>query len=448
MKLRYPILLLAFICATQLPLKAQGPVCENDSTGLIPLIDLGPGMYLGYQGGLFPGGSNTEATASQHYKKGRSFAKNMQPLDSLGNVNYGDGVVLMGGFGPSVVGSLFDEFVPIVRDTVDGYITNRCFDAINLSAGGKGLDFATGIDSTKYWNNLLGKIIEKGYTPEQLQVAFMYFSNKTDTTGMTSFPETPLEIRDSYEFFLRMLLDRFPNVKIVFISGRHYGGYCDTTMEQANAIEEPISYWNSFSVKWLIQDQITGDPNLRYFGANKRVPFIIWGPYYWTDGAEPRATDGRFYVCEDFSETDGYHLMPDAYVEDADYLMQHIYNSDFSRYYVRNDTKWIDCIPYNDSIYRSQPDLLPVSATDWLIYPNPATDLLHVYLPTPLETTCYVSVFDPSGICRYTEEAQSLQKMFALDIASLNPGMYVLRIAQQLPDGRQQIETKTFIKME
>ena len=120
--------------------QAQGPVCDNDSTGLIPLIDLGPGYYLGYQGGLFPGGANAENPASQHFKKGRSFARNMQPLDSLGQVNYDNGVVLMGGFGPSLAGKMWDEFVPIVRDTTDDYNTNRCFDAINMGACGKGLD--------------------------------------------------------------------------------------------------------------------------------------------------------------------------------------------------------------------------------------------------------------------------------------------------------------------
>ena len=110
-------------------LQAQAPVCDNDSTGLIPLNDLGTGFYLGYQGGLFPAGANAENPASTHYKKGRNFAKNLKPLDSLGNISYDKGVVLMGGFGPSVPGHILDEFVPIVRDTADNvFLTNICFD--------------------------------------------------------------------------------------------------------------------------------------------------------------------------------------------------------------------------------------------------------------------------------------------------------------------------------
>ncbi len=426
---------------------AQGPVCDNDSTGLIPLIDLGPGYYLGYQGGLFPGGANAENPASQHFKKGRSFARNMQPLDGLGQVNYHDGVVLMGGFGPSLAGKMWDEFVPIVRDTTDDYNTNRCFDAINMGAGGKGLDYAIGPDSNKYWNNMLNKIEDKGYTPAQLQVAWMYFNDKYDTTNALSFPETPLRIRDNLETYLRMLLDRFPNVQIMFVSGRHYGGYCDTTLEQSPAIGEPASYWNNFAVKWLIEDQINGATDLRYFGVNKRVPFVTWGPYYWTDGNNPRATDGRAYACSDFSDADGFHLKPATYAEDADYLMQHIYNSQFSRSYVRNGVKWVDCIPYNDSLYRTQPDMLEVQQLEPTVYPNPAVDLVHIYRAHIPGDVTAVEIFNIHGdrvAAEYT--IGNSTGLVTTDIHQLTPGMYLLRLRMEDAQGNEQHYTQEFIK--
>ena len=74
---------------------AQLVVCDNDSSGLIPLNDLGAGFYLGKQGGFYPSGALTENPASTHFKKGKNFAKNLKPLDSLGNINYDGGVVLM-----------------------------------------------------------------------------------------------------------------------------------------------------------------------------------------------------------------------------------------------------------------------------------------------------------------------------------------------------------------
>lgn len=441
------ILIIGLANLTPFSLHGQGPVCDNDSTGLIPLIDLGPGSYLGYQGGLFPGGMNSENAASQHFKKGRSFSKNMQPLDSLGNVNYDDGVVLMGGFGPSLAGKLLDEFVPIVRDTTDGYITNRCFDAINMGAGGKGLDYAIGADSNKYWNNMLDKIVDKGYTAPQLQVAWMYFNDKYDTTDMLNFPETPLRIRDNFETYLRMLLDRFPNVQIMFVSGRHYGGYSDTTLEQSPAIGEPASYWNNFAVKWLIEDQIHGDPDLRYFGASKRVPFVTWGPYYWTDGNNPRATDGRSYSCADFSDEDGFHLKAETYEEDADYLMQHIYDSEFSKYYVKTGIKWVDCIPYNDSIYRTQPALLDIQPMQLTLFPNPATELIHVYRAHIPGTVVAAEIFDVTGkqiVSEHTDGNDS--GILTMDVSTLHVGMYIMRLAIVDASGERKYYTKEFIK--
>src|SRR5258706_3168916 len=38
---------------------AAVPAARPQTTGLIPLVDLGAGTYSGFQGALYPGGSNT-----------------------------------------------------------------------------------------------------------------------------------------------------------------------------------------------------------------------------------------------------------------------------------------------------------------------------------------------------------------------------------------------------
>lgn len=432
----------SFLLATALclllsiPGFSQTPNCSNDSTGLIPLTDLGSGYYLGYQGGLFPGGSNVESPASQHYKKGRNFAKNLKPLDSLGNINYDRGVVLMAGFGPSIPGHILDEFVPIVRDTTDTeFKTNICFDGINMAAGGKGLDYAIGADSTKYWNNMLKKIEEKGYTVEQLQVGWMYFNDKYDTTGTMSFPETPNKIADDLTTYLHMMMAHFPNMKIMFISGRHYGGFADTALEQYPAISEPASYWNNFAVKWLIERQITGTPDLKYFGANIKAPFISWGPYLWTDGDVERTSDSRLYQCSDFSTTDGYHLSDSTNVRDARFLMQHIYNSDFSRFYVRDGDAWSTCVPYLDSIHRTQPDIVEINPIGITLYPNPATESIYIYRHNVSGNLYAVEIYNNIGQLVYQESGSGVStNNLAIDIADLNNGMYFLRVAMDDSD--------------
>ncbi|MGB4929438.1 MAG: hypothetical protein WBP43_05670, partial [Chitinophagales bacterium] len=75
-------LLIVMLCMTGLTLFAQ-PQCDNDSTGLIPLVDLGTGYYAGHQGGLFPGGTNN--IPLYHRKRGVKFSnESIKPLDSLG----------------------------------------------------------------------------------------------------------------------------------------------------------------------------------------------------------------------------------------------------------------------------------------------------------------------------------------------------------------------------
>ena len=57
--------------------------CDNTQTGLVPLNDLGSGTYLGvFQGGLYPGGSNTPPAA--HAVEGMARAAALQSLDVLG----------------------------------------------------------------------------------------------------------------------------------------------------------------------------------------------------------------------------------------------------------------------------------------------------------------------------------------------------------------------------
>ncbi len=420
----------------------QAPNCDALTPGLIPLTDLGAGLFEGYQGGLFPGGVNTENPASSHFKKGRNFAKNLQPLDSLGNINYDGGVILMGGFGPSIPGHLMDEFVPIVRDTTDAvYKTNICFDAINMSAGGKGLDYAIGIDSTKYWSNMKNKITEKGYNVLQMQVGWIYFNDKWDTAAEITFPDEPMQVADDLTIYLQLLKIYFPNMKIVFVSGRHYGGFCDTLMEQYAAISEPSSYYNNFAVKWLIERQITGDPDLRYFGINAKVPFITWGNYFWTNGAEPRITDGRNYPCEKFSLTDGYHLTDSTNVEDANYMMNFFYTSEFSKYYVKYGMKWADCVPYLDSIHR-ETDYVDINKSGFTLYPNPAGEIINIYLPANSNPITEVAIFNETGNIVHTEKSTGTSnKTLSIDIEYLPAGLYFMRI-----DTDGTIQCKSFIK--
>ena len=61
---------------------ARASNCAGTSTGMIPVTDLGAGLYKGVQGGLYPGGSNVRPAA--HEAAGVAIANAIVPLDTLG----------------------------------------------------------------------------------------------------------------------------------------------------------------------------------------------------------------------------------------------------------------------------------------------------------------------------------------------------------------------------
>ncbi len=72
---------------------------------------------------------------------------------------------------------------------------------------------------------------------------------------------------------------------------------------------EPCNHDAAWGVKWVIEDQIKGAPELNYDPARGPVkaPWLCWGPYFWSypDGA-PRHFDGLVWSLVDVA-VDGLH---------------------------------------------------------------------------------------------------------------------------------------------
>ncbi len=84
---------------------------------------------------------------------------------------------------------------------------------------------------------------------------------------------------------------------------------------------------SGFAVKWLIEDQLKGDPALNYDPAKGPVkaPWLSWGPYLWANGTTKR-TGGLFYEESDFA-SDGTHPSPKGQRKVADLLL-HFFKTD------------------------------------------------------------------------------------------------------------------------
>jgi hypothetical protein len=115
---------------------------------------------------------------------------------------------------------------------------------------------------------------------------------------------------------LHTVHDRFPNLKVAYLSSRTYGGYTEV-----GGSPEPWAYETGFSVKWAVADQIAGKPELNYNPAKGAVcaPWIEWGPYMWTDGAKGRQ-DGLVFLREDLGE-DGLHPSEQGHEKIATLMM-------------------------------------------------------------------------------------------------------------------------------
>jgi len=146
----------------------------------------------------------------------------------------------------------------------------------------------------------LQRLHEAGVTPQQVQVAWVKMANAGPHGEMS---EHARQLQRDILKSLQLARQRFPNLRLAYLSSRIYGGYATTTLNP-----EPYAYEGAFAVRWLIQDQIAHQPGLNYDPAQGpvQVPLLLWGPYLWSDGTTPRRLDGLTWQRADLA-SDGTH---------------------------------------------------------------------------------------------------------------------------------------------
>jgi hypothetical protein len=266
------------------------------STPLTALTDLGTGTFQGYEGGLYPSGSNVRPAS--HDADGVALAEGIEPLDSNGNPS-STGKYVMMAIGESTAENEFNRFLPIANADPQ---KNPNLVIVNGAQGGATPNNFTSTSSA-YWSTVLNDYLpQNGVTAKQVVAIWM-----EDTDGIASgtFPSDISTLQSQYETMMQTMLTLFPNLKMVYFSSRVYGGYSNGVGSPDNP--EPYAYEIAFAVKWAIQDQLNGNANLNYNPLNGPVvaPWMSWGPYYWSNGMLGRA-DGTVWDCEDFS-SDGTH---------------------------------------------------------------------------------------------------------------------------------------------
>jgi len=288
------IAILAIILLTAFSCKKNS--VQNNSSAFItkatPLIDFGSATYRGYQGGLYPGGLNTRP--SSHNAAGISIAQNIQPLNNTGATDVANGKIVWMSIGMSNCTQETQVFLGIMQT-----FTNKN-PKLTLIDGAKGGEDINSINnpSAPYWDTVNNRLTGAGLTRQQVQV--IWFKEAEAQPTDTSFTTYPDALKIKYRNVMQILKNKFPNLKMVYLSDRIYAGYATSNLNP-----EPFAWYTGWCVKRLIADQINGDASLNYSGANPNAAWLSWGPYLWADGTNPRS-DGLIWVISDYV-SDGTH---------------------------------------------------------------------------------------------------------------------------------------------
>lgn len=284
-----------------------------------PLNDLGNQVYIrmdgqntGFTGGLYPNGSNVRPPV--HEVAGVNIARQVVPLDSSGAPDP-NGKIVMLGIGMS---NAWQEFGVFLNQAKADPAVNPAL--IMVNGAQPGMTAEDWIDlNADTWYVVNQRLSINHVTPEQVQIAWV----KNTLIGPGPFPERAQALQRDLEAIARNLKQLYPNIKIAYYSSR-----TNSYTYWQGLSPEPTAFETGFAVKWMIERQINGDPDLNYDPARGPVvaPYLSWSAYLWADGPNPRS-DGLAWLQEDMvidcthPSTNGTakiaQLMMDFYLNDS-----------------------------------------------------------------------------------------------------------------------------------
>ncbi len=295
------------------PGKTAAGIPGRTVTDLMPLTEMtAKDQYKGEDGGLYGGGKNEPPEA--HLAAARKELAKIIPLDAEGKPATGGKVVLLS-IGMSNTSQEFSTFKNIAD--ADAQKAPHLVIVDGAQHSRNALDWATGRGRGQdVWPELNNRLKQAGMTPQQVQVVWL----KHDIQDKK---RTGLDDARTLQGLLMTILSRakttFPNLRVAYLSSRIYQGYSQTRHP------EPEPYETAFAVRWVIQDQIKGRPELNYDPARGEVkaPFVLWGPYLWANGTKPRKSDGLVWERQDFqAEGDPVHPSPSGGKKVAGLLLE------------------------------------------------------------------------------------------------------------------------------
>ena len=313
------ILLAALILLTAVSLpslrQASAADCTRTSVGLTPLDDLGPGTYLGFTGGLYPNGANR--MPDDHLAAALGTASGIRRLNTLGQPSP-NGKIALVSIGMSNTTQEFcasrtggqpvtcTPFSFVGQANADPAVDHSALALVNGASGGQTATAWDAASDPNYDRIRDVDLAISGLTEAQVQAAWVKVANANPTASLPSTNADAYQLVTHMGNIARAMKIRYPNLRIVYLSSRIYGGYASTTLNP-----EPYAYESAFAVKWVIEAQIRQmrgepvDPRAGDLNYNTVAPLLSWAAYTWANGTTPRS-DSLVWNCADF-QADGTH---------------------------------------------------------------------------------------------------------------------------------------------
>jgi hypothetical protein len=277
--------------------------------GLKPLTEMtAKDRYKGEDGGLYGGGRNEPPEA--HQTAAKKETAQIVPRDGDGKPAP-DGKTVLVSISMSNATQEFSLFKQIADKDPD---KSPLLTIVDCAQGGQAM--AEWVDPKgRPWAEADRRLTAAKVTPQQVQVAWIKLANKGPSGDLA---EHGKKLQKDTLAVLHNARARFPNLRIVYLGSRIYGGYATGPLNP-----EPYAYEGAFVVRWLIQDQIKGDASLNYDAERGMVkaPLLLWGPYFWADGVTPRKSDGLVWERTDLA-ADGTHPSQSGRQKVADQLLK------------------------------------------------------------------------------------------------------------------------------
>ena len=171
--------------------------------------------------------------------------------------------------------------------------------------------------------------------------------------------------------------------------------------------------------------------NIRFMRVNEKtgkvVPFMLWGPYLWTDGDQPRTYDSLFWDCEDDFRVDGggFHLNGEGKDKLA-LIIDNFFKTDtLAEIWYNDGPKWASC---GDGRLADGSIISPtiIDNDEYQLYPTINNGIFTLELPSS-NSLIQITITDNLGRIIYTQNVMETE-IQNMQLTNIPSGLYFCNI--------------------